>query len=117
MKIRSPKSEVRKKSDGRIPNLADGAQIDTPTIFNSLAPQRSAGRGSGRGDFELKTSSPRPYPPASLGGEGVISRFDLLKFNPLTMAPDWVPAYESFCSDFQPLSNFGSRISEFETSS
>jgi hypothetical protein len=113
MKIRSPKSEVRKKSDGRIPNLADRAQIDTPTIINSLSPQRSAGRG----DFELKTSSPRPSPPASLGAEGVISRFDSLKFNPLTMAPGWVPAYESFCSDFQPLSNFGSRISEFETSS
>ena len=33
--------------------------------------------------FELKTSSPRPSPPASLGGEGVISRFDILKFKAL----------------------------------
>ncbi|HEU5126243.1 MAG TPA: hypothetical protein VFW05_19520, partial [Verrucomicrobiae bacterium] len=57
-------------------------------------PQRSAGRGLGRGDFELKTSSPRPSPPASLGGEGVISRFEFRKFNPLLGAgaklrPQW----------------------------
>ena len=59
------------------------AQLDARTIFDSLSPQRSAGRGLGRGDFELKTSSPRPSPPASLGGEGVISRFEFRKFNPL----------------------------------
>jgi hypothetical protein len=41
------------------------------TTLDSLSQQRSAGRGLGRGDFELKTSSPRPSPPASLGGEGV----------------------------------------------
>ncbi len=51
--------------------------------INSPAPQRSARRGSGREGFKLKTSSPRPSPPASLGGEGVISRFEFLKFNPL----------------------------------
>ena len=99
MKIRSAKSEVRKKSDERIPNLVDGAQIDTPTIFNSLAPQRSAGRG----DFELKTSSPRPSPPASLGAEGVISRFDSLKFNPLVRLPSGPPTPESFRSEFELL--------------
>ena len=46
------------------------AQLDTRTISDSLAPQRSVGRGPGRGDSELKTSSPRPSPPASLGREG-----------------------------------------------
>ena len=43
--------------------------------LSSLAPQRSAGRG----DFELKASSPRPSPPASLEGEGVIKRSGIMK--------------------------------------
>ena len=64
-------------------SVSGRAQLDTRTIFDSLAPQRSAGRGLGRGDFELKTSSPRPSPPASLGGEGVLSRFECSKVQPV----------------------------------
>jgi len=84
--IESKKTERAQNSAPGLPQARQslgGAQLDTRTIFDSLAPQRSAGRGLGRGDFELKTSSPRPSPPASLGGEGVISRSDFRKFNPL----------------------------------
>ena len=49
-------------------------ELNLKFSINSLAPQRSGGRGLGRGDFELNASSPRPSPPASLGGEGVIGR-------------------------------------------
>jgi hypothetical protein len=59
--------------------LATQTQLEGGSVYNSLAPQRSAGRGSGREDFKLKISSPRPSPPASLGGEGVVNRFRLLK--------------------------------------
>jgi len=51
--------------------LAAQTQLAGGSVFNSLSPQRSAGRG----DFELKTSLPRPSPPASLGGEGVRQPF------------------------------------------
>jgi|GEM_PF-5006685 hypothetical protein len=42
----------------------DGTQPDIRAMKCSLSPQQSAGRGSGRGEFKLKTSSPRPSPPA-----------------------------------------------------
>ncbi len=51
------------------------ASSDNAGASSSLASQRSVGRG----DFELKTSSPRPSPPASLGGEGVIKRSGTMK--------------------------------------
>ncbi len=51
------------------------AQSDSQATFNSLPPPRSAGRG----DSELNASSP----PDSLGGEGAVSRVDILESNAL----------------------------------
>ncbi len=51
-----------------------------------ITDSRSDKESSWRGESELKTSPPRPSPPASLEGEGAICRFGVLKFNPL-LAP------------------------------
>jgi hypothetical protein len=48
-------------------------QLNARTLKCSLAPQRSAGRGLGRGDFQPNTSPPQPSPPASLGSDGDVS--------------------------------------------
>jgi len=74
----------------------------TRHAFSSLAPQRSAGRGLGRGDFELKASSPRPSPPASPGGEGAIGRLDFRKFNSL-LVPATSCVRRFFETQFTPV--------------
>lgn len=94
------------------------------TILDSLSQQRSAGRGLGRGDFELKTSSPRPSPPASLGGEGVskgsgvrrsdrtfarVENYDHSQLAPQLNIERWRLDVE--CSRFH--SNFDFRSSDF----
>jgi general secretion pathway protein G len=65
-------------------------QIAFRNISIEKLKSRSAVQGLGRGDFELKTSSPRPSPPASLGREGVGKRAVVLNRSS-ALAPSCAP--------------------------